>query len=111
MSVTGGVLNDQAVNSLGSGPLAVSGGTVNLNNAQSSMRSALSGGVLNLAAVQAIGSGPLTVSGGTLNANAAQSPSSVAMGGGLVNLADRGPWAASRLRSVAALWTTPAARL
>ncbi len=45
-SVNGGVLNDGAANSLGSGPLTLSGGTVNLNNSQSIASATVSGGLL-----------------------------------------------------------------
>ncbi len=67
-NVTGGVLNDGAANSFGSGGLSVSGGTVNVNNAQSSSSVALSGGLLNLASSAAtLGNGALTLAGGTLD--------------------------------------------
>jgi fibronectin-binding autotransporter adhesin len=67
-TVNGGVLNDGAFNSLGSGSLAVSGGTVNLNNQQSIASVAVSGGLLNLANGGAtLGNGPLTLSGGSLD--------------------------------------------
>ncbi len=69
-TVNGGVLNDGAFNSLGSGSLNVAGGTVNLNNGQSISSATLSSGLLNLANGGAtLGSGPLTLAGGSLYNN------------------------------------------
>ena len=66
--LTGGVLNDGAANSLGSGSLGVAGGTVNLNNQQTISSATVSGGLLNLAGGGAtLGSGLLTLSGGSLD--------------------------------------------
>ena len=65
--VNGGVLNDGAPNSLGSGSLSVTSGTVNLNNGQSIAAANLGGGLLNLAnGAATLGSGPLTIAGGSL---------------------------------------------
>ena len=66
-SVSSGILNLNAAQAIGSGPLAVSGGTLNANYAQSPGSVALSGGRLNLADSGALGSGPLTISGGSLD--------------------------------------------
>ena len=66
-TVNGGVLNDGAANSLGSGALIVSGGTVNLNNPQSIASATVGGGLLNLPTSAALGNGPLTLSGGSLD--------------------------------------------
>ncbi len=62
-NVNGGVLNDGAAGSFGSGVLTVSGGTVNVNNAQSPSSVNIAGGLVNLAASAAtLGSGPLVMS-------------------------------------------------
>ena len=66
--LAGGVLNDGAANSLGSGSLGVAGGTVNLNNQQTISSASVGGGLLNLAGGGAtLGSGLLTLSGGSLD--------------------------------------------
>jgi fibronectin-binding autotransporter adhesin len=65
--LNGGVLNDAAANSLGGGSLAISGGTANLNNAQTIASATLGAGLLNLGNQAALGSGPLTLSGGSLD--------------------------------------------
>ena len=65
--LNGGVLNDGAANSLGSGSLAISGGTANLNNPQLIAAATLGGGLLNLSNTAALGNGPLTISGGSLD--------------------------------------------
>ncbi len=65
--LNGGVLNDAAINSLGSGTLGVYGGTANLNNPQLIAAATLAGGLLNLGNAAAVGSGPLVISGGSLD--------------------------------------------
>ena len=66
-SVSSGVVNLNAALAIGSGALAVSGGTLNANYAQSPSSVALSGGLLDLGNSGAIGNGPLAISGGSLD--------------------------------------------
>ena len=77
-----------AVQSLGPGPVTVSGGTLTANFAQSISSVTLNSGVLVANAVQGLGPGPLTISGGVLNVNYAQSVSSVTLNGGVLNVTD-----------------------
>jgi fibronectin-binding autotransporter adhesin len=70
--VLSGTLNDGAAGSLGQGPLAVSGGAVNLVNSQSVSNVTLAGGLLNVANSLALGSGTLAISGGTLDNTSGQ---------------------------------------
>ena len=66
--LNGGVLTAGSSGALGSGPLTMSGGTLN-GNAQETYGGGtlLGGGLLNLGNSAALGSGPLTVSGGSLD--------------------------------------------
>ena len=61
--LSGGVLNDGAANSLGTGPLKVNGGTLNANNLQSLASATLNAGLLNLADSSALSGVTLTISG------------------------------------------------
>jgi fibronectin-binding autotransporter adhesin len=79
-NVMGGALIDGAANSFGAGVLAVNGGTVNVNNAQSSNSVALGGGLLNLASSTAtLGNGAINFTGGTLD-NISGSPLTLSAG-------------------------------
>ncbi len=77
---------------LGTGSLAVNGGTLNANFAQSVSAVTLGAAVLNANAIGALGSGPLTIGApsgsGTLSANFAQAVSSVTLNAGLLNIND-----------------------
>jgi autotransporter-associated beta strand protein len=89
-NLNAGILNANAVNALGTGPLNVSGGTVNLNYAQSVTSVAISNGLLNDGAINSLGTGALAVNSGTVNLNYSQSVSSVTIGSGLITVNDPG---------------------
>ena len=65
-ALSSGVLNLTAIQAIGSGPLTISGGTLNANAMQFPSSVAISGGLLNMADPGALGSGTLTIGGGTL---------------------------------------------
>jgi fibronectin-binding autotransporter adhesin len=85
LSSSAGVVNLNAAQAVGYGPLSITAGTLNAGFAQSPSSVTISGGAVNLNAANAIGSGPLSISGGMVNANYSQSPSSVAVSGGVLN--------------------------
>jgi fibronectin-binding autotransporter adhesin len=66
-TLSGGVLNANAVSALGSGTLGINGGTLNANYAQSPTSVTLSGGLLNLGNSGALGSGTLAIGAATFN--------------------------------------------
>ena len=80
--VSSGTLNATGANALGSGPLGVNGGDVNVANAQSITATNLNSGVLNVSNSTTLGSGPLNLNGGLLNL----SSSSATLGSGPLNL-------------------------
>ena len=66
--LNGGVLTAGSSGALGSGPMTMTGGTLNGNAKETyGGGTILSGGLLNLGNSAALGSGPLTVSGGALD--------------------------------------------
>jgi fibronectin-binding autotransporter adhesin len=66
-NLNGGVLNDGAANSLGSGPLVISGGTFNASNPQSLASATLNSGLLAFAGSNALSGATLTIAGGSLD--------------------------------------------
>ena len=66
-TLSNGLLVANATGALGTGALTQSGGTLNLNAAQSVSSTALGGGVLNINVIGGSGNGAFTVTGGTLD--------------------------------------------
>ena len=66
-TVNAGTLNVAAASALGTGPVAINGGTVNANNTLGTGLVTLNGGKLNLNSSAALGAGVVTINAGTLD--------------------------------------------